>query len=126
MTLSPVLRTAALGLAVAALSTPAALAAAPRLVSSNPDTNSGFRPWPKQIRLTFDQPVAQNGVQMELLDADGRRMRLPAPVRSGATVSVSPAPNPWPVAGPYLLSWEAKSASGDDAKGSFTFFVQNP
>ena len=124
MTLSPVLRTAGLGLSVAVLSFSGALAAAPRLVSSSPDVNSGFVPWPKQIRLTFDQPVAAAGVQLDLLDPDGRRIRLPAPVGSGDRLTVSPAPDALAVPGPYMLSWQARSASGDQAKGDFTFFVQ--
>ncbi len=126
MTLSPVLRAAGLGLAVAALSLSGALAAAPRLVSSSPAGNRPYGPWPKQIELTFDQSVAQKGLQLDLLDPDGRRIRLPAPVRSGAKVTVTPAPDPLAVDGPYMLSWQAGSTSGDQAKGDFTFFVQQP
>ena len=124
MTLSPVLRTAALGLAAAALSVSAAHAAAPRVVSTSPGVKDGYGPFPKQIRMTFDQAPAQTGLQLDLLDPDGRRIPLAAPVRSGNAVAVATEYRDPPVAGPYMLSWQANSASGEPGKGDFTFFVQ--
>lgn len=128
MTLSPVLRasvlSAALGLAAAVLTPSAAEAAAPNLVSTSPSPAEGYRPWPKQIRLTFDQPVAKTGLQASLLDPDGRRIRLGAPTASGSGVAIPVPANSLPVAGPYMLSWQAASSAGEQAKGDFTFFVQ--
>jgi methionine-rich copper-binding protein CopC len=125
MTLSLVLRGAGLGLAAAALSLSAAQAAAPSLVSSSPGPQSGWGPFPKQLRLTFDEPIAASGAEVQLMGPDGRRGRVTAPAVSGKTLSATlqPAISP-PVAGPYMVTWQAKSASGEDGKGDFSIFVQ--
>jgi hypothetical protein len=125
MTLSLVLRTASLALATAALSVSAAHAAAPSLVSSTPGPQSGWGPFPKQLKLTFDQPIAASGAEVQLMGPDGRRIRVATPTASGKTLSVTPEPvvSP-PVAGPYMVTWQAKSASGEDGKGDFSIFVQ--
>jgi methionine-rich copper-binding protein CopC len=125
MTLSLVLRTSCLGLATAALSLSAAHAAAPSLVSSSPGPQSGWGPFPKQLKLTFDQPIAASGAEVQMMGPDGRRIRIPAPAVSGKTLSVTPQPavSP-PVSGPYMVTWQARSASGENGKGDFSLFVQ--
>lgn len=125
MTLSTVVRAAAFGLATAALSHSAAEAAAPNLVSASPSAKDGWTGFPKQLHLTFDQPLAANGQQIQLMDPDGRRIRLTAPVASkdGLTVAPEPTGGP-PVEGPYMVSWQAKSASGEEGRGQYTVFVR--
>ena len=124
MTLSHVVRTAALALTAAAVSLSAAQAAPPNLVSASPGPKAGYGPWPKQLRMTFDQPLAASGHEVQLMDPDGRRIRLGAPVASKDGLSVPTELTDPPVAGPYMVTWQAKSASGDQAKGDYTFFVQ--
>ncbi|MGZ3275537.1 MAG: copper resistance CopC family protein [Caulobacteraceae bacterium] len=125
MTLSLIVRMSALGLAAAVLSVSTAEAAAPDLVSSSPGASDGWTPFPKQLRLSFNQALAANGHDIQLMDPDGRRIRLTAPVvsKQGLTVTPELSGGP-PVNGPYMVVWEAKSASGEQGKGQYTFFVQ--
>jgi methionine-rich copper-binding protein CopC len=123
MTLSPALRPVFLGLAVTALSLGAAHAAELQVVSQSPakDARTSF---PKQIHLTFNQPI-KSGAEIQLMDPDGRRIRLDKAVTSGAGVTLTPELTGGPpVLGPYMLTWQAASASGDNGKGDYTFFVQ--
>jgi len=124
MMTSPVLRSVVLGLSAAALSLSAAHAAGPpRLVSASP-AKDAFTIWPKQIRLTFDQPLAKTDLQLALADPDGRRIRLDGPLVSGKDVSASTAATAFPVLGPYMLTWQGRTASGDPVSGDYSFFVQ--
>jgi methionine-rich copper-binding protein CopC len=123
MTLSLALRSACLGVATAALSLAAAQAAdSLQVVSRNPAKDS-FTTFPKQIHLAFNGAVKPDDVQ--LMDPDGRRIRLSAPVvsKDGLTVTPQLTGGP-PVEGPYEMSWKADSASGSQAQGRYTFFVQ--
>ena len=125
MTLSLVLRSATLGLAAAALTLSAAEAAAPSLASASPSAKDGWTAFPKQLRLTFDQPLAASGHDIQLMDPDGRRIRLGAPAASKNALTLTPQLSGGPpVEGPYMVTWQAKSASGEEGKGNYTFFVQ--
>jgi copper transport protein len=124
MTLSPLLRTTGLSLIAATFCGFAAHAAAPTLVSANPGPKDGYGAWPKQIHLRFDQPLAQDGLKVDLLDPDGRRIPLGAPARSAQELTIGTHLTDPPVPGPYMLSWQARSMAGDEAKGEYTFFVQ--
>jgi methionine-rich copper-binding protein CopC len=92
-----------------------------RLVSSTPAKDSHV-PWPKQIILKFDEPVAPTGLQVEMIKPDGSQIPLEAPIPSKSQV-LSEVKTPT-LPGPYLVMWQAKSASGEAAKGDYTFFVQ--
>ncbi len=113
------------GLAVAALLSSTAQAAALDLVSASPGANEGYRPFPRQMRLTFNAPVAPSSVDVQLMDPDGRRIRLGHPLIAKDTVSLTPEVSGGPpVSGPYMVSWRAKSASGDSGEGNFSIFVR--
>jgi methionine-rich copper-binding protein CopC len=124
MTLSLVVRAGLLGLTAAALSLSAAQAAPPNLVSASPGAKDGWTAFPKQLRLTFDQPIASSGAEVQLMDPDGRRIRLGSPVvtKEGLSVTTDLTTGP-PVKGPYMVTWQAKSASGEQGKGDFSIFV---
>jgi methionine-rich copper-binding protein CopC len=124
MTLSLILRPACFGLALAALSLTAAQAAPPALVSATPDAKTGWEAFPKQLKLTFNEPIAATGDQVQLMGPDGRRIQLGTPVvsKDGLTVTATPATNP-PVEGPYAVRWQATSTSGEQGKGEFSIFV---
>lgn len=130
MTLSTWGRAALAGLAVtAALSSTAlpstAQAATLALVSASPGTKDGYRPFPRELRLTFSQPVAPSSLDIQLMDPDGRRIRLADPVISKDTVSLKPELGAGPpVNGPYMVTWRAKAVSGDDGQGDFSIFVE--
>jgi len=125
MTVSNVARKIWPGLAVAALLSSAAQAAALDLVSASPGVNDGYRPFPRQLRLTFNAPVAASSLDVQLMDPDGRRIRLGHPVISKDTVSLTPELSGGPpVSGPYMVSWRAKSSSGEGGEGNFSIFVQ--
>ena len=125
MTLSLVVRAGSLGLALATLSLTAAYAAPPSLVSATPNAKAGWEAFPKQLKLTFNEPIAAKGDEIQLLAPDGRRVRLGAATVSGdgLTVAATPPVSP-PVEGPYMVVWQAQSASGEPAKGDFTIFVK--
>ena len=124
MVLSDIARSIGPGLVVAVLSS-AAQAAAPELVSASPGASEGYRPFPRQLQLTFNQPVASSNLDVQLMDPDGRRIRLAQPVISKDTVSLTPELSGGPpVAGPYMVTWRAQSASGEAGEGNFSIFVQ--
>jgi methionine-rich copper-binding protein CopC len=125
MTLSNVAHKLWPGLAVAALLSSTAQAAALDLVAASPGANDGYRPFPRQLRLTFKAPLAPSSLDVQLMDPDGRRIRLGHPVISKDTVSITPELSDGPpVSGPYMVSWRAKSASGEGGEGNFSIFVQ--
>ena len=125
MMLSNVARNAWAGLALATLLSSAAQAAALNLVSASPGANDGYRPLPPQLRLTFNAPVAAADLDVQLMDPDGRRIQLARPLISKDTVSITPELSGGPpVSGPYMVSWRAKSASGEAGQGNFSIFVQ--
>jgi copper transport protein len=125
MTLSLVVRAGFLGLATAALSLAAARAAPPSLVSATPNAKTGWEPFPRQLKLTFNEPIAASGDDVQLMGPDGRRIHLGMPVvsKDGLSVAAAPATDP-PVAGPYMVRWTASSASGEQGKGDYTVFVK--
>ena len=129
MTLSLALRPAGLGIALAVLSLAAAqptlaLAAPPALVSATPNAKAGYEAFPRQLKLTFNEPIAASGDDISLMGPDGRRIHLGTPVvsKDGLSVTATPATSP-PVEGPYMVNWTAKSASGEQAKGNYSIFV---
>ena len=75
--------------------------------------------------VATETPLKATGVDVQLMDPDGRRIRVSTPVESqdGLTVTPELTGGP-PVLGPYMLTWQASSASGDTGKGDYTFFVQ--
>lgn len=125
MTLSLVVHTAGLGLALAVLPLSAVNAADPLQVVSRSPAKDNFTAFPKQIHLTFNEPLKAAGAEVQLMDPDGRRIRLTGPTESkdGLTVTPELSGGP-PVEGPYELSWQADSASGGHAQGRYSFFVR--
>lgn len=107
------------------LSLSAAQAAAPpRLLSATPAKDSHV-PWPKQIILKFNEPLAEtNGAQVKMIKPDGSQIPLETPlVEKGGRSVLSEVKTPT-LPGPYMVMWQVKSASGAPAKGDYTFFVQ--
>jgi methionine-rich copper-binding protein CopC len=131
MTLSPAFRPACFGLAGAfalgALAFGAAHAADSLQVEARSPAKDSFTSFPKSIHLTLNQPVKADGLDAQLMDPDGRRIRLTHPVvtKDGITVTPELTGGP-PVLGPYEFSWKATAASGQAAQGRYTFFVQSP
>jgi len=110
--------------AAAAFSLSAAEAAAPaplKLMSATPAKDSHV-PWPKQIILKFNAPLATTGLQIQMIKPDGSQIPLEAPIPTKDQV-LSEVKTPT-LPGPYMVMWEVKSASGAAAKGDYTFFVQ--
>src|SRR3569833_2765199 len=125
MTLSPAFRPACFGLAAAVLAFGGAQAADSLQVEARNPSKDGFTTFPKSIHLTFNGPIKASDVQAQLMDPAGRRIRLTNPVvtKDGMTVTPELTGGP-PVLGPYEFSWQADAASGQQAKGRYTFFVQ--
>jgi methionine-rich copper-binding protein CopC len=126
MTLSLALRSAGFGLAAAVFSLAAAQAADSLQVVSQAPAKNSFTTFPKSIHLAFNEPL-KAGADVQLMDPDGRRIRVSTPVESKDGLTVTPELNGGPpVLGPYMLTWTADPASGGAAKGDYTFFVQQP
>jgi methionine-rich copper-binding protein CopC len=125
MTLSPAFRPVCFGLAAAALAFGVAQAADNLQVEARNPAKDNFTTFPKTIHLTFNEAIKASDVQAQLMDPDGRRIRLSNPVvtKDGVTVMPELTGGP-PVLGPYEFSWQADAASGQQAKGRYTFFVQ--
>jgi hypothetical protein len=111
----------ALGVAAACSLSAAEAAAPPRLLSATPAKDSHVS-WPKQIILKFNEPVSPTGLQIQMIKPDGSQIPLEAPIPTKDQV-LSEVKTPT-LAGPYMVMWEVKSASGAAAKGDYTFFVQ--
>jgi methionine-rich copper-binding protein CopC len=112
---------AALGVASASSLSMACAAPALKLLSSTPAKDSHV-PWPKQIILKFNEPLSPTGLQVQMIKPDGSQIPLEAPIPTKNQV-LSEVKTPT-LAGPYMVMWQVKSASGAAAKGDYTFFVQ--
>src|SRR5665213_2593453 len=107
MMTSLVLRSACLGLAAATLSLTAAYAATTQCLASSRPVKDSYSAFPKQINLTFDQPLSQTDLTLQLVGPDGRRIRLGTPALSKDDLSAPTEPTILPVVkGPYMVSWQ--------------------
>src|SRR6266702_678261 len=108
--------------AALAVAAPAALAHAALLFTS-PAAASAVPAPPRQIVLTFDEPVTLAGPPVVLTDAASHRFAVGAPRQSGRRAVVTvPVPGRLPD-GVYTVAWQAVSADGDPVSAAFTFAV---
>ena len=130
------IRTTALqvGLLLAAVlaATAPALAAAPLLAHPNlrrsvPAAGDTLHASPRQLRLTFSEPVEESLSSIRLLDAAGQAVTLPAVAGLSSdaatlTVAVEAALPP----GTYTVAWRVAGSDGHPVRGRFTFVVAAP
>lgn len=113
-----------LGRAVGLLAlTPALALAHGRLLRSTPTADSRMPAAPREVALTFSEPVELAVSRVQLLGADGRAITLAKPalgdsgrtVRSGIPTTLA--------AGTYTVSWRVAGRDGHPVAGKFRFTV---
>lgn len=117
----PILRRAA----PAALLLVAGLASGhPALVGSSPKSGEALDVAPKQIRLSFNEPVEPAFTNVRMVNPSGKEG--PAePTQAVATDPRSVAlPFVAPIAGLYKARWSALGRDGHRVKGEFSFTVK--
>jgi len=105
-----------------ALSFPAAAWAHATLNSASPATQSSVRVPPKEIRLTFNQPVTVIANAIQVLRADGAVLSGRARTTGGGKVVVASVSG-LERGSAYTVRWRVTSEDGHSPGGVFTFGV---
>jgi copper transport protein len=97
-----------------------------RLRASAPRDSAELASVPREIRLSFTQPVQLAFTRIELLDPSGRPVELGplATLPDSAGVVVAEIRGTFVVPGAYTVSWQAAGPDGHPISGRFTFVVQ--
>ena len=116
------MRRALLIVAIAALAFPAAAFAHASLRHETPSFKQRLAVSPRQIILTFDQPVVALPNAIKVLTLKGKNVAGPAraiPSQLELVASLPKLPK-----GPYTIRWEAVSNDGHIVSGVYTFGVR--
>lgn len=103
------------------------LLAHPNLRRSVPAAGDTLHASPRELRLTFTEPVEESLSSIRLLDAAGQPVALPAVAGLSAdaatlVVTVKAALPP----GTYTVAWRVAGSDGHPVRGRFTFVVAAP
>jgi copper transport protein len=112
-------RLALLAVALAALAVPATALAHASLVREQPDLRQRLSQSPKQIVLTFDQPVDLVPQAVVVENAKGVNLAGPAHVVKLERELVAPLPHTLPT-GAYTVRWRVLSSDGHVVSGVYT------
>jgi copper transport protein len=109
--------------AAAALGLPAAAFAHAALLRTVPEASGTVNVPPRQLELTYSEPVEPRFAVVSVTDVAGRQKTAGAPRRSPANpdtllVPLKRVPEGW-----YLVYWRAISVDGHPVRGAFTFAV---
>ncbi|MGK5440558.1 copper resistance CopC/CopD family protein [Micromonospora sp. URMC 105] len=123
-------RTAALlGLLLALLSVPLAppspAAAHAVLVATSPVRDAVVGYPPREVVVTFSEPVSPVAGRVQVLGPDGRKVHTGEPVVRGGTLRI-PVRVPERPLGTYLVSYRVISADSHPVAGSFTYSAGAP
>jgi copper transport protein len=120
---SRIIRAAAIALALAACSAADARAHT-ELRSSHPAADTVLQTRPREVRLTFSEPVQLAFTRVRLLDADGRLLALGALRVDDDDPRTLTAPIPLELLpGSYRIEWQAGSRDGHVIRGEIPFAV---
>jgi copper transport protein len=114
-----------LAVALAALAAPAAALAHASLVREQPGLRQRLASSPKQIVLTFDQPVDLVPQAVVVENAKGVNLAGPAHVVKLKRELVAPVTRTLPT-GAYTVRWRVLSSDGHVVSGVYTFGVRFP
>jgi methionine-rich copper-binding protein CopC len=103
------------GLALVAVATPAFAHA--ELTGSNPAKDASLATAPKQLQLTFNEPVSPESIT--ITGPEGAKWTVGQIAVEGNVVS-APVQALGP-AGPYTITYKVKSDDGDDVTGTVAF-----
>jgi copper transport protein len=109
--------------AAAALGLPTAAFAHAALLRTVPEASGTVNVPPRQLELTYSEPVEPRFAIVSVTDVAGRQKTAGAPRRSPANpdtllVPLKRVPEGW-----YLVYWRAISVDGHPVRGAFTFAV---
>lgn len=94
------------------------------LGSANPADGSSVQSGPSEVRLDFEEPVAQGFCALAVVGPDGSHWEAGPPTISGSTVS---APvRPLGPAGNYRIEYRITSDDGHPVSGSTRFTLTQP
>lgn len=103
--------------------TPALALAHGRLLRSTPSANSRTPSAPREVQLTFSEPVELAVARVQLLGANGRAVALAKPALADAGRTVRAAIPTTLAAGTYTVSWRVAGRDGHPVAGTFRFTV---
>ncbi len=115
------------GLLLCLLLAPVAVFAHQVLTGSDPASGAELQEPPRELRLTFSEPVRLEFTAVELLDASGRSLalsdpRVPEDSDRVLVVAVLESPDP----GAHVVSWRTTGSDGHAVQGRFGFVVLGP
>jgi putative copper export protein/methionine-rich copper-binding protein CopC len=109
--------------AIGALLPPAASAHL-SLRSSQPAADTQLDTVPREIRLSFSEPVQLAFTRVELLDPNGNTVRLSEPTIDPGAPNVLLARIEGPLgAGDFVIAWRTTSADGHQVRGRISFSI---
>lgn len=116
-------RAAALIVALAALALPASALAHAALVRTVPQASRVLERQPREVRLTYTEPVEPRFAIVSVTDAAGQQVTAGDPRRARGNpdqlvVPLRKVPSGW-----YLVFWRVISVDGHPVRGAFTFAV---
>lgn len=120
--MTPFPRTIGRALGLLAL-TPALALAHGRLLSSTPSANGRVAAAPREVTLTFSEPVELAVSRVQLLGANGRAITLAKPALGDAGRTVRAGIPSTLAVGTYTVSWRVAGRDGHPVAGKFNFTV---
>ena len=111
---------AAAGVALAA---PAAASAHASLLRTTPSASVVVNAPPKELRLTYSEPVEPRFAIVSVTDPSARQVTAGPPQRSETNADQLVVPLELLAQGWYLVYWRVISADGHPVRGAFTFAV---
>ena len=109
--------------AVAALAAPAAAWAHAALLRTVPQASGTVNTPPKQLLLTYSEPVEPRFAIVSVTDAAGRQQTAGPPHRSPTDPDTLVVPLKRTAEGWYLVYWRVISVDGRPVRGAYTFAV---
>lgn len=103
--------------------TPALALAHGRLLSSTPVANGRVAAAPREVTLTFNEPVELAVSRVQLLGADGRAIPLAKPALGDAGRTLRASVPTTLAVGVYTVSWRVAGRDGHPVAGTFRFTV---
>lgn len=111
-------------LLLAVLLVPAVAAAHQRLLGTVPARDEVVSEVPRELRLSFNEPVDVAFSSIRLAGADGQPIALGTPRRAADSTSVLVVPVDGPMrAGSYTVHWSTASRDGHPVRGEYAFTV---
>ncbi|MGB2875945.1 MAG: copper resistance CopC family protein, partial [Gaiellaceae bacterium] len=109
--------------AAAALALPAAAWAHAALLRTVPAASGKVNQPPREVRLTYSEPIEPRFAIVSVTDATGRQVTSGQPQRAPGSPQTLVAPLRRVPEGWYLVFWRVISADGHPVRGAFTFAV---